>query len=266
MTEQVIFDFILADPYRPYQAGTISFLDDAEIIRFIQFSRRALISGAYLFVFVGWNVLPLWHKLLEENDMSVCGSPFRVCLDTEQLQKNNSQQYEDPVYLAIVARKPGRNPECFTMDLSTPYLHIPRSQYSRKFGIIDKVPVPPNKLTVKPRKKQLRSTEKSPKLYLEILQTFCREGGRVLDTFAGPMTSGMACISSRRPCTLLEPDAVCVRFALPRLKEFAEEQLEADLNSSKNSDLVMADSGSGHQRINVCLTARQGDEQDAITA
>lgn len=237
LTEQEIFDFVIADLFQTMSSGTVPFMEESYVMRFAQFSRRVLVPGGYLFIFLYWSRLPEWQRVLQSNQMDTCAGPFRMCLDTDEVQINNSKQCQDPLFVALVAKKPGKHPEGFTMDITAPYLHITRCQFARKFGIIDKVPLPLPRLMMKPSRKQVRPTEKSSKLFLELLQTFCPALGKVSDPFGGAMTSAMACMMTRRPCTVLESDEQCVKYAVPRLQVFARAQ-NVDENSSRDTRKV----------------------------
>jgi len=82
-----------------------------------------------------------------------------------------------------------------------------------------------NKLLKPGTKSPVLVEEKNPRLLSEILATFCPEGGRVLDMYAGTLTTALACIDTGRRCSVVEQDVNCFRIAHDRLQKVASETL-----------------------------------------
>ena len=75
------------------------------------------------------------------------------------------------------------------------------------------------------------------------MRTFCPPGGRVLDPFAGTLTTGIAGIQSGRPCVLLETDSRCLSLGIERLKNLARAEIEETLKKTTVVEVI----GENHQ-------------------
>lgn len=60
--------------------------------------------------------------------------------------------------------------------------------------------------------------EKNPSLLVELMKTFCPEGGPVFDIYAGTLSTAVLCMMSDRHCIVVECDAERYRIAHAKLR------------------------------------------------
>ena len=225
MSSEGMFKLILMEPFQKGAQHEQGFICDETIAKLANFCRKALAPDGFCFLILPWMYLSHWHKIFEGRELQLY-SIFRLGFSRSCLPKVKGKIIRDPFQDALVFRPQTKRK--VDINVQYPYHIVPDCSYSREFAIIDQIP-PPQRLRFKGSKMQVRTTEKAPALYWELMRTFCPPGGRVLDVFAGPMCSGIACIKSFRPCVLLEKDKRCFELAVQRLQRFAEERL-ADNN------------------------------------
>ena len=245
------FDFMLADPYQKVTClpsehkQTASKLADALVDEkgikiYLQCIRRLLVPGGHAFVFLNWRHIVQWAMLATECAFEKLGDPFVVIRDATKVQKVTMKGLQSLYELALVLRKPGKHPSGFTAVKNYAYEMLPNCRIPRWCNVIDGVPPPSERLTFKPTKVLVRSNEKPLSLYVELLRTFCPTDGKVLDPFAGPLTTGLACIATKRSCLLLESDDHCLTQALPRLTAFAKAKVWMGDSQSTSSEGSLA--------------------------
>ena len=116
----------------------------------------------------------------------------------------------------MVARKIGERYDIFRPPLDDPY-DLVTCSYPHRIGVMDKIPVANPKLKDLVGNKPIRVVEKNDKFIIEILRSFCLNGGHVFDGFGGTLTTAIACIRTGRGCVVMEKDEKCFRLALRRL-------------------------------------------------
>ena len=225
LTEQEIFDLVISDPFQKSASAQTQEMTPERRISFIQFIRKVLVPGGHVFLILPQLEMPEWLEAFENLDMKNEGV-FLLLKDPEHVQRVKGKRFQNLIEVAAVARKPGRHPTRFSMDIVSPYTQLPRNTYKRKAPVIDHISPPSNRLRFPGSKALVRTGEKSPALFWELLKTFCPAGGKVLDPFAATLTAGIAGIQTGRSCVLLESDSQCLSLAQVRLREIATKHLE----------------------------------------
>lgn len=222
------FDFIICDPFQKRPGQDDIFMDEKEASNVLQFFRRMLVPGGYCFIILDWMLLRDWASFMATNQFEVFEKPFRIIKDPSKFQRQRSNEGQDMVQDALIARKPGRNPSGFTWNKTMPFVSLPDCQFPRYCAAMDRVSPPTQRLAYKPSRAQVRPGEWSHELFIEIMQSFCPEGGRVLDPFAGVLTTGIACVLTDRACVLLEKEERCLTNATTRLEDFISANLKSE--------------------------------------
>jgi len=223
-----LFDFILTDP--PYGtpksrsgAGTGygNNIDDAEIRAVAQFSRRALRAGGWFLAFVSFRNFGTFYEELRRVGFSVPEHPFVVMKDTKGMQEHRGvENPQSGCEFAVFGKAPGSRSDDFQIDFRSPYHLLPSTQ-KRKFACVADVPVPKEKLKKPGTKSPVLTEEKNINLLVELMTTFCPEGGSVLDMYAGTATTAIAAMQTNRKCTAIEADSTIYRLAHERLVNVA---------------------------------------------
>lgn len=217
-------DLLLTDPpygLEPNASGTgrhfEDMLDDKEIVSFCQFAARVVKPGGFLFIFSSVRFLQKWISFLRETNFKVMSHVYSLVKKTAGMQHHRLSAFpQNATEYGVVARKNGRHPQQFEPDFISPYHRIDCS-LPRRFASITGIPVTRNKLQLPGKKIPVRVEEKNTDLLIEIMTTFCPEGGSVLDTYAGTFTTALACLETGRTCTSIEKDLECFRLAYSRL-------------------------------------------------
>lgn len=136
--------------------------------------------------------------------------------------------------IAVVSWAPGIHPKGFKTDFESKYILTPCTQ-KRKFSVIDNIPDTKNKLKLPGTKKPVLVEEKSTSLIPRVMPTFCTKDRRILDPYAGRMTTAISCMCSRCPCTVIEKDIRCYRLAVSRLEAIGARNLDV-LNSRQTRE------------------------------
>lgn len=239
---------ILTDP--PYSLQNVSasgagstyddFLDDKEITAFTQFSRRLLCPEGSVVMFTSWQTFPRWFASFSSNGFQVLNYPIVVAKDTKTIRRNGRLKMPQcAVDFILLAYAPGKVRDVSrAIDFDCPYQLI-NCSHSRKFNIIDGVPVPRAKLQHIHSRKIVRVEEKNIDLLQELLTSFCPSGGIVCDPYAGTLTTGLACLQTSREAILIEKDQLCLSLGKERLAKVA-----ADLMKKKaTSNLTLRSEG-----------------------
>lgn len=241
-----VFDFVYTDPYQAASKNPPHYIGASTRSAFIEFVRKVLVPGGYFFVIVRPDETTEWTSMMLEKKMS---QPhlFYIIWDPCAVQRTKGHSLQVPVQVAVVARKPGRHPKGFTVDVDTPYTFLKDCSYSRKFAIIDKI-TGPSRMLLFPRSRLcVRKEEKHHNFVRELMTTFCPPGGCVLDPIAHTMTTGIACLLSGRPCVLLEENNPCFSLAVSRLEglAIAKQNVTKKGVSIENIDVYCAKGGEG---------------------
>ena len=231
LNEQEIFDLVISDPFQKAAAGAAPVLDTDRRDNFLQFLKKVLVPGGYVFLIVPQLELSSWMLALEESEFKP-ECVFTLLKDPDLVQRVRGKSFQNLSEVAAVGRKGGRHPSKFVMDTLSPYTQLPRNRYKRKAPVIDNIAPPSSRLYYPGSKTWLRTSEKSPALFWEIMRTFCPPGGRVLDPFAGTLTTGIAGIQSGRPCVLLETDSRCLSLGVERLRNVARVEIDEALKKA----------------------------------
>lgn len=225
---------ILTDP--PYSLQSVSasgagsnyddFLDDKEINDFSQFARRVLAPEGSVVMFTSWQTFPRWSASFSSNGFQVLNYPIVVAKDTKTLRRNGRLKMpQNAVDYVLLAYAPGKGrTSSRSIDFECPYQLI-QCSHSRKFNIIDNVPVPSAKLQQGRSRRIVRVEEKNVDLIQELLTSFCTPGGLVCDPFAGTLTTAIACIHTSREAIVIEKDRICMNLAKERLSKIASNVL-----------------------------------------
>jgi len=110
-----------------------------------------------------------------------------------------------------------------SVDFDIPYQLI-NSTHSRRWNVVDNVPVSKTKLLVENSRAVMRVEEKNVDLLIELLSGYCPSGGLVLDAYAGTLTTALACIETSRKVIAIEKDKVCFQRAMGRVLKQARER------------------------------------------
>ena len=274
------FDFIIADPFQKIGADPSEernnnrsavthtnmdeLIDEKGVTLYVQSMRRLLRRGGHLFVFLEWNQIQLWKTCCTESQFDVLCEPFLVMKDPERVQKMTLKGLQSMYEPALVLRKPGEHPDAFEIDKSSPYTYLPSCKLPRWCNVIDGVPPASRKVTFRPSRAQVRPNEKPCSLFIELLTTFCPPMGKVLDPFAATLTTGLACIATRRNCVLLETDEKCIYYAKPRAVNFVKSRLTesgADEEIHQEGNQHGVENG-GAETIATDESTRSADEVD----
>lgn len=217
-----LFDFIFADPVQSLSAQDLKqnmwteFKDDRNIKGFANFCRVSLRPGCYVFIIVLAEEVATFFSALQGEGMKVMKAPFFIIQDANTVRTTRLKDMpQDCGELAVVAKAPGTCSN-FSANLNHPYSRL-NCTFKRKIGIIDNVPKCQNPLRGAKSRAELRPRERHPDFVAEVIETFCSPTGTVLDVFGGALTTAISCISSRRPCVVLEQDRYCFDLALRRL-------------------------------------------------
>ena len=226
--ETPLFDLVLTDP--PYgtaqsraRAGSAydNFVSDDEIKEVAQFCRRVLRSGGWVFLFTSTKLFNSWHTAFRSCGFSAPEFPFVVVKDTSGIQQHRGEQFlQNACEFAYFGRAPGTRNDGFKPNLRSPYHLIP-SREKRKFAAVSGVPVTPNKLLRRGSRSPVLVEEKNVELLAELMETFCPEGGSVLDMYAGTFTTALACLRTGRKCTVIEQNPDSYSLAHERLRNIA---------------------------------------------
>ena len=227
LTEQEVFDLVISDPFQKAAAGNAPVIDSDRRVGFTQFVKKVLVPGGYVFLIVPQLEISAWMNTFAEFNFKT-ESVFTLVKDQESVQRLKGRSFQNLVEVAVVAKKGGRHPSRFVMDVSSPYTQLPHNTYQRKAPVIDHIGPPPGRLFFPASKTMVRTGEKSPALLWELMKTFCRSGGTVLDPFGGTLTTGIACVQSGRSCVLLEADEECLSLGRDRLRELAREKIKQE--------------------------------------
>lgn len=219
-------DMILTDPpygLEPNASGAgqnyCDKLDDKEISSFCQFANRVLKPGGFVFIFSSVRYFQKWIYFLRETGFRAMSHVFSITKCPKRIQFHRLSSFpQNMTEYGIVARKGGSHPQQFEPDFSSPYHRI-SCPLPRRFASITNVPVTTNKLKYPGKKSIVRVEEKSTDLLVELLTTFCPDGGLVLDAYGGTLTTALACIETRRSCVSIEKDPECFRLAHERLRK-----------------------------------------------
>lgn len=195
-------------------------------------------------------------------------APFHLIKDTKTVQRTKSDNLQDPIESSVVAVKPGRHPIGFHRDIESPYAHLPRNSFERRFPLIANISLPTkplyfpkSKAWVRKSKAWVRSSEKTSGLYAELMKTFWPSGGTVLDPIAGVMGTGLPCIQTMRQCVLLEVEENCFELAKKILTDHASARLEAE-NSHTDFLQMLEDEGhfgsAGENPVSLHMEEKEG--------
>lgn len=228
--ETPLFDMILTDP--PYgtpqsrsRSGSTydNFVSDEEMKAAAQFSRKVLREGGWVFLFTSVKYFNSWHAAFRSCGFTAPEFPFVIVKETGGIQQHRGDDFpQNASEFAYFGRAPGRRTDNFRPNLRSPY-HLILSKEKRKFAALSCVPVTPNKLMKDGSKSPVLVEEKNVNLLSEIMETFCPEGGSVLDMYAGTFTTALGCIRTGRKCTVIEQNTDCYRLAHERLRNVAAE-------------------------------------------
>ena len=232
-TDDQCFDLILTDPpycLKPNASRTgknySDYIHDREMKSFAQFCRRMIKPGGHVVIFSSFLLMSRWFEAFGSTDMTIMSHPLTIIKDSSGLQRTRNVSFpQNAVEYALVVRAAGRHPNGFSVDLESQYCLL-RPSHHRKFNVIDRVPIVRNKLTYPGTRSIVRVEEKNPFLLSEIMTTFAPEDGMILDPYAGTMTTGISCLATKRPCTLIEPTPDCFRLARERLVGLASKSIE----------------------------------------
>ena len=237
-------DMILTDPpygLEPNASGTgqnyNDKLDDKEMSAFCQFSHRVLKSGGFIFIFSSVRYLQKWISCLRDSGFKTMSHIYSITKCSKRIQFHRLSVFPQNITeYGIVARKGGTHPQQFEPDFISPYHRIP-CPLPRRFAAITNVPVPSNKLKHPGKKTNVRVEEKNPDLLIELMTTFCPDGGSVLDAYGGTFSTALACMETGRSCLSVEKDAECFRHAHARLrKKVAALKRSADRSKTMETD------------------------------
>lgn len=251
-------DLVLSDiPYdlpakRLGRKSEWDFVEDEEIDRFVQMSRRMLKPGGYLVVFHSVKQFPVVATYLENARFHVCHTPTIVTKEQSSLQKSTAllfPQNSYEVYTIATTDTDGASRTFYPKldDRVHPY-KVLKTPSKRKFNVITDVPTKAPKLCQPGRKRLVRPSEKPVVLLMEILDMFCPEDGLVLDPYAGTFSTGLACIETGRRAVLVEADPECTVLATKRLVRAARRKLAAE-EHRKRMLLDDGQSESSHKTI-----------------
>ncbi len=219
------FDMMLTEPPLDY--------DPSSLGEFMSFTKRMLHPGGCLFVILAWSQYYDWVKAARKEELRVMDHPFIFCPDTSAMQRTRATAFtQRAAFPALVAFAPGKHPQNFKLDLKSDFLNN-RCTHKRKFSVIDNVPHPAFRLLQSGSKRAFVQNERSPILLADIMTTFSRLGGSILDPFAGTLSLGCAAVMTGRTCTVIECDAVLFNAAVDRLLHFTSTH-GADKVSNEN--------------------------------
>lgn len=198
-----LFDMILTDPPFGIKANASGAsknyegnIPDEDFHAFAKFCRSSLKVGGYVFIFTSTNYMPFWKKALQEAGLEVWDSMYVMvkCMKGLQLKKVGlfPQSFTE---FGIIARQPGSHEKGFRPDLDSLYHHL-SCKLKRRLGVIDSIPVAESKLTFPTTKKIVRVEEKNVGLLMELLTTFCPEGGTIFDAYGGTLTTAIAAMKT----------------------------------------------------------------------
>ena len=229
------FDVYMGDPSQAECSGSVRIeLTDEEIEGHVKMAKTVLFPGSVFPMFTAPRDFGRWCNALIRHEFNTQLYPFLFLRDEDYIQANRSKKPQNLAEFIVVAYSPGVNRNNFTAEISTAY--PPEiSTFRRRWAVMNKVPVPDlaSRLMRPNTRSPLRPMQRSAHTIAELLNTFCRKGGNVLDVRSGAMETGVACMLTNRSCTLLESDSYCFQLAVAKLRTKAEDIEEVERNRRK---------------------------------
>lgn len=124
-----VFDFVYADPYQATSKDPPQYIDAPTRSAFIEFDRKVLVPGGFVFVIVQSDEAVEWISALRERKM-LQTHLFYLIWDPRAVQRTKGHSLPVPVRVAVVSRKPGRHPKGFAVDVESPYTFLKDCSYS----------------------------------------------------------------------------------------------------------------------------------------
>ena len=240
--ERPIMDFVFMHPpsRQPSNDDTSSefhedlSMDDKKSVclQCVQIMQR----GSYICIWTTQDNMNEWKQAVHEAGFSISAGALNLLSCPEKTQFRKKGMFpEQFCHVAIIGRKKGVREDGFKIDMESEYEHI-KCSYPRRVAVIDNIPPPEKRLTFPNSKRPVRTDELNHFTLMEVLQTFCPRGGRVLDLYAGTLSMSTACLLTERKCISVEADEECVLLEVKRLNEVCENMTSTDEPTCRMSD------------------------------
>lgn len=183
---------------------------EQDIAELPSFCRTVLSPGSYCFIIATESQFGLLQKHFTEQSFKVSSHSFKILYDPSTLQRRVTvdfpQRHGD---IAFIAKSTGRHPANFQPKFDGE---------AEKFASATGVRSCQDKLKKPLQNAALFPAEKSSDLYSYIIRLLSPPQGTVMDPFAGPLTTALACLKTERRAVCIEHDSDSFPYALARLR------------------------------------------------
>lgn len=184
------------------------------------FCKSVLKTGGYIFLIVSNADYRLFHKSFCAAGFKVSDSYFSIVYDTATIRRRKTKDFPlGHCDIALVARAKGRHPSGFLPQfLQTDGLEDSSVSTFASFLNVENCG---NKLKRPDGNSAIFPCERSVQLFSRVIRAFTPSEGSVMDPFAGPLTSSIACMETGRTCISMSDHGTSTKYAIGRLRIFA---------------------------------------------
>jgi len=210
-------------------------LDADTIDKFVAFATRVMVPHAYVIIFLPYMQHKAWADKLSQASFDVMSWPF-IVYRADQPSSRNKKFPQDVCEFAIIARAPSNSAlekNEFKPAFAKPY-DGDFARFTRTQAVLGDVPRPKFLYGNRPSKRKVCATEKSVCVLQELIETYCPFDGKVLDPFAGTLTTLIAAARAHRPCVGVEIDDTYLAAAKSRLVRMASEITDGIVRSQND--------------------------------
>lgn len=193
-------------------------LDKAEVGSFPEFCKSVLTPGGYFVVITPYFGYQEWYEAFYKCGFDLMPHPYVIMYDPSTIQKRPTTKYPQSFSeFALVGILPGTSERSFKPDFNSIF-HAVNCKVERRFAGIFNVPSVTSKLCRSNSRVPFDTSEQPTELLSELIDIFTPQGGRVLDAYAGAMSTAIGCLKTGRHCIALEKNKECFDAAFQRLR------------------------------------------------
>ncbi len=182
--------------------------------------KRVLKVGGYVVLVMRFYSFMEWYEAFYSAGYEVMSAPYILAFDSKTIQLRRTKIFPMLGYkVALVAQLPSGNRESFEPNFDTPF-NLVNCSNSRRCGVMYNISDPKSKLYKPETRVPFHPEELSPFMLSELIDLFTPQNGRVLDPFAGTMTSAIAAMQTGRTCICVERNDLCYNESFNRLRSY----------------------------------------------
>lgn len=197
-------------------------IDDSLATQLAQFCKAVLKTGSYVFLIVNESDFHKFCSSFSSTGFKCCQHAFSIVYDTSTMRLRKNRDFpQRSSELAFIAKTHGTHPARFEPDFVGDSMNQGDTKSPSAFATLLNVETCEKKLRRPNHNSPIFPDERSHDLFMRIIKMFTPPEGSVLDPFAGPLTTAIACLKTIRSCVSMDKPSDSLRYAKSRLRIFA---------------------------------------------